>query len=59
MKKRWFIIGYAFCSTCFAITFVRSWIRESRSGEYFMTVLWGVAFAMFLALLVFRIRVKE
>jgi len=58
-KKRWMVVGTALACACFATLFVRSWIRESSNGEYFMTVLWGVAVALFLTLLVFRIRVKD
>jgi hypothetical protein len=54
MNKRWLTIGSALSSACFAIVFVRSWIRESGSGEYFMTVVW--AGPLLVSLIVFAIR---
>ena len=59
MKRIWFAVGYGLSCICFAIVLVRSWIRESSGGHYFMTVLWAGPFLMFLFAFLMSLRSKE
>ena len=58
MKKRWLVIGSALSSACFAIVFVRAWMRESGSSEYFMTVVWAGPLLLSLIVLAMRLWTK-
>jgi hypothetical protein len=55
MNKRWLAIESALSSACFAIVFVRSWMRESERGEYFMTVVWAGPLLLSLIVLAMRL----
>jgi hypothetical protein len=59
MKKRRLTFAAAGMCIGFAFPFIRSWMRESSNGAYFMTFLWGVPLLISIVLLVFRIRDKE
>lgn len=57
--KRWRWALAALASVCFAVLFVRSWMRESGKGVYLMTVLWAGVFLLSLVSFVLRMRAKE
>lgn len=59
MQKKTWLISASFSCGCFALLFLRSWIRESAAREFFMTPLWGVALLLALVALVLRLRAKD
>jgi hypothetical protein len=52
MKERWKVVFRAIACILFFLLFVRSWVRESNRGPYFMTFGWG-ALVLFHALFLY------